>query len=260
MFRAPICRQSATRATASTSPGESTSVQMARPVSARASARISRPSSPSPRNAYGEERGLNAPPRRTVAPAARSGHDGEWRAAANGNAVDRDHRVLGDHLARCELERPTHRHDLRDARERLDRLGRGTRGRPERTDGDALRARQWHRLDAELLDARDDRVDLLLRRAALHDDEHYAFSFASPGVSTAHAGRSERAPCRNAWRTSRCERFVFHAMRTRTHLPSAPGTGISCPQMSGTSLHPMPARAASAGNAASRSGVTVNQI
>ena len=36
MLRAPICRQSATRATASTSPGVSTSVTIGRPVAARA--------------------------------------------------------------------------------------------------------------------------------------------------------------------------------------------------------------------------------
>ena len=41
-----------------------------RPVSSRASARISRPFAPRPWNAYGDERGLNAPPRSTVAPAA----------------------------------------------------------------------------------------------------------------------------------------------------------------------------------------------
>src|SRR2546426_832397 len=97
MFRAPIWRQSATAATASTSPGASTSVTTGSPLTARASARISRPSPPMPRNVYGELRGLKAPP-----------------------------------------------------------LGAGQR----------------HRRDAELLDALDDRIDLILRRIALHDDEH----------------------------------------------------------------------------------------
>ena len=72
MFRAPICRQSATRATASTSDGASTSVTTGSPVSARASARISRPSSPIPRNVYGEVRGLKAPPRSAAPPAERT--------------------------------------------------------------------------------------------------------------------------------------------------------------------------------------------
>ena len=40
------------------------------PVSSLASARISRPLDPSPWKAYGDERGLKAPPRKTVAPAA----------------------------------------------------------------------------------------------------------------------------------------------------------------------------------------------
>ncbi len=72
MLRAPICRQSATRATASTSPVVSTSVTIASPVSARASSRMSSPATPRPRKLYGDERGLNAPPRRIVAPAART--------------------------------------------------------------------------------------------------------------------------------------------------------------------------------------------
>ena len=40
------------------------------PVSSRASTRISSPFEPSPWNAYGDERGLNAPPRSIVTPAA----------------------------------------------------------------------------------------------------------------------------------------------------------------------------------------------
>ena len=40
------------------------------PVSSRAAARIRSPSSPSPWNAYGLVRGLNAPPRSSRAPAA----------------------------------------------------------------------------------------------------------------------------------------------------------------------------------------------
>ena len=72
MFRAPICRQSATAATASTSPGARTSVTTGRPLTARASASISSPSPPIPRNVYGEVLGLNAPPRRAAPPAART--------------------------------------------------------------------------------------------------------------------------------------------------------------------------------------------
>ena len=49
-----------------------TSVTTGRPVSSRTSARIFRPASPSPWYAYGEVRGLNAPPRSSDAPAARA--------------------------------------------------------------------------------------------------------------------------------------------------------------------------------------------
>ena len=47
-----------------------TSVTTGRPVSSRTSARIFRPASPRPWYAYGEVRGLNAPPRSSDAPAA----------------------------------------------------------------------------------------------------------------------------------------------------------------------------------------------
>src|SRR5512143_2149585 len=49
-----------------------TSVTIGRPVSSRAFASHSSPCSPSPWKLYGEDRGLNAPPRSTVAPASRT--------------------------------------------------------------------------------------------------------------------------------------------------------------------------------------------
>ena len=70
MLRAPIWMTSAISATSATSRGSRSSVTIGSPVSSRASARISRPFEPRPWNAYGDERGLNAPPRSTVAPAA----------------------------------------------------------------------------------------------------------------------------------------------------------------------------------------------
>src|SRR5258708_5537547 len=69
MFRAPTWRQSALRATRSTSDGVSTSVTTGRPVAARASAKNSRPDGPRPRKWYGEVLGLYAPPRSRDAPA-----------------------------------------------------------------------------------------------------------------------------------------------------------------------------------------------
>ena len=70
MLRVPTCSMSAYEATRSTSWASTTSVTTGSPVCARTSARIRRPSSPSPWNAYGEVRGLYAPPRSSVAPAA----------------------------------------------------------------------------------------------------------------------------------------------------------------------------------------------
>ena len=68
MLRAPIWITSAVSTTASTSRGSISSVTSGRPVSSRASARISSASTPSPWNAYGDVRGLNAPPRNIVTP------------------------------------------------------------------------------------------------------------------------------------------------------------------------------------------------
>ena len=70
MLRAPIWMTSVVSTTWSTWRGSISSVTIGSPVSSRASLRISRASSPSPWNAYGEVRGLKAPPRSIVTPAA----------------------------------------------------------------------------------------------------------------------------------------------------------------------------------------------
>ena len=70
MFLVPTCSMSACSATAGTSRASTTSVTNGSPVASRTSMRISRPRIPSPWNAYGEVRGLNAPPRMIAAPAA----------------------------------------------------------------------------------------------------------------------------------------------------------------------------------------------
>ena len=72
MLRVPICSMSACSATTGTSRASTTSVTIGRPVASRVSTRISRPSRPRPWKAYGEVRGLKAPPRSRVAPAARA--------------------------------------------------------------------------------------------------------------------------------------------------------------------------------------------
>src|SRR3954451_23968269 len=70
MLRAPICTTSACSAIASACVVSRNSVTTGSPVSARASARISSPGTPSPLNANGDVRGLNAPPRSIDAPPA----------------------------------------------------------------------------------------------------------------------------------------------------------------------------------------------
>src|SRR5215213_9446245 len=72
MLRAPIWTTSACSAIASACWVSRNSVTTGRPVSARASARISSACEPSPLNAKGEVRGLNAPPRSIEAPPSRT--------------------------------------------------------------------------------------------------------------------------------------------------------------------------------------------
>ena len=70
MFRAPTCTTSTTSAKRSAKAASVISLTTGSPVSARTSARISSPVTPSPWKEKGEVRGLNAPPRSIEAPAA----------------------------------------------------------------------------------------------------------------------------------------------------------------------------------------------
>src|SRR3954466_6162277 len=76
MLRAPIWSMSAYSAPRGAPSSAGPSVPPGKPVSRRAVARYSRPFLPSPWNEYGDDRGLNAPPRSPVRPASRT-----WRAA-----------------------------------------------------------------------------------------------------------------------------------------------------------------------------------
>src|SRR6266567_3204742 len=69
MLRVPTWSMSACSLTRSTLAGSTTSVTTGSPTSALTSARIFRPATPRPWNAYGEVRGLKAPPRSRDAPA-----------------------------------------------------------------------------------------------------------------------------------------------------------------------------------------------
>ena len=70
LLRAPIWITSVASTTCSTWRGSISSVTTGSPVSSRASRRIASASRPSPWKVYGDVRGLNAPPRSIVAPAA----------------------------------------------------------------------------------------------------------------------------------------------------------------------------------------------
>ena len=72
MFRAPIWSTSASRATASTSAGWSTSVTMGSPFWRPASCIMASPSKPRPWKSYGSVRGLKHPPRSICPPARRT--------------------------------------------------------------------------------------------------------------------------------------------------------------------------------------------
>src|SRR5882762_5890602 len=194
-LRAPIWRMSACSATTSTLSGSMTSVMIGSPVSRRASARSFRPSSSRPWNAYGEVRGLKAPPRRTVAPAAFTRaatcricsrdstehgpaiHD---LGTADGDVADAHDAVGAAHLAARELE------GLQDRRDRLHALQRLQRpqallaavvadGADDRAQLPADGVRPVpHGRDAAL-----DVADLAIRRPRFQHDDHDVLSLHS---------------------------------------------------------------------------------
>src|ERR671914_710016 len=124
MLRAPICTTSACSAMASAWVVSRNSVTTGSPVSARASARISSPGTPSPLNANGEVRGLNAPPRSIAA-----------LVAADHAPVDAEHgRLVMGELGRGELVRPRDRHHAIDAGHALEAQLPHALGVPDRPD------------------------------------------------------------------------------------------------------------------------------
>ena len=153
-----------------------------RPVSSRASTRISSASSPSPWNAYGEVRGLNAPPRSIVTPcggdgarglegllarldAARPGDEAEV-AVADPAPAGLDHGRIGRELARDELVRLEDRQHLLDAGVALERQRREQLALADGADHGRLAAGSDERAAAGLLEARDDVVHLVGRALA----------------------------------------------------------------------------------------------
>ena len=162
MLRAPTWSTSAHSATVSASRTSSTSVTTGRSTESPAARSSLRPSSPMPWNAYGLVRGLYAPPRSIVAPAAaasratrhhlllgldraRAGHHGE-RSPADRRAPDADDGVFGLELTRHELVGLEDADDFLDAGQALE---------VERVD------------DLALADDADDRLDLTLGQVRL---------------------------------------------------------------------------------------------
>ena len=117
------------------------SVTMARPNCSRISARIFSPSSPRPWNAYGEVRGLYAPPRKNLRPAlatrsaaakacsrdsdsARAGDDGDFVAADRRFASRESARLcLRPYLAADQLVRLADANDFLHARHLFEGAG-----------------------------------------------------------------------------------------------------------------------------------------
>ena len=213
MLRAPIWITSACSATAAACWESSSSVTTGRPVSARASARISSAAAPSPLNANGDVRGLNAPPRSIEAPPAltmratpsvcsrvstvhgpairqnvwlppttrpsTANAVGSWWASSEDaqlvGARDRDHAVDPGHPLQAQLA-----HALRVA----DRADRGRE-----------LAREHEHVDPRRLELGAHGGDLRLARLGCHHDHH------SPSSRTP----SSSAPrwCASSWRTVR---------------------------------------------------------
>src|SRR6266436_1849976 len=99
--------------TRSTVDSSSASVTTLSPNLSRTSARIFNASSPRPANAYGEVRGLNAPPRKNCAPL-------RCTASATEKACSRLSIGHGPQIARSQLVGLSHADSLRHARQILE--------------------------------------------------------------------------------------------------------------------------------------------
>ena len=187
MLRAPIWITSATSATSSSWRGSSSSVTIGSPVSSRASRRMASASTPSPWKAYGDVRGLNAPPRSIVAPAAAT-------TRAVSSVCSRVSTVHGPAMSpnqpspilrprasitvgSGEISRETSLYGLRIG-STCSTPGYASSGSvveqlalADGADHRRLAPARDARIDPHLLEPRDDVLRLLGGRAALHDDE-----------------------------------------------------------------------------------------
>ena len=192
MLRVPTWSMSACSATTFTSRASTISVTIGRPVTSRTSERISRPFTPRPWKAYGEVRGLNAPPRSSLAPAAlaisaasrvccggldgaRAGDEGE-RLGADRDlvalAADVDGRALGVVLAADQLVGVGDPVDVLDAGHAAQVEAVEGLDVADQADDRARHAAADERLPTRLLDPLGDVRDLLLGGAGSHHNDH----------------------------------------------------------------------------------------
>ena len=194
-LRVPTWSMSAASATTATSDGVSTSVTTGSPVSSRARRRCSRPSAPSPRKEYGELRGLYAPPRSRLAPAAAtlvavstscaslSTAQGpaatRQRAVADAHPADLHHGAFGVPLQADHLVRLADRDGRHDAGKRHHRVADGRRVAAEHADRQPVRAGQLDRLVAAVAHVLHHVGDLRRGRLRAHHDQHVSCSSAT---------------------------------------------------------------------------------
>ena len=183
MFRAPIWITSAASSTASTCRGSISSVTIGSPVSSRASRRIASASSPSPWKVYGDVRGLNAPPRSHVAPAAAT-------ARAVSSVCSRYSTVHGPAI------RPKNPSPIRRPSTSIT-VGSGETSR----DDELVRLQdRQHLLDARVALERQRRQQLALadradhRRLAPARDARVHSGFLRAARARARSGRASRSP------------------------------------------------------------------
>src|SRR5690606_21480657 len=170
---------------------------------------------------------------------------------ADAQPVQRDARALRAHLQAGDLVGGEDAHAALDARQprHLPLVERAVVA--DHADDGALLTRRQVRLVALALNPLDDRLNVVLRRLARHDDDH---DWSPLCWMMAKSGRRASAPRRYTCWISAWGRRVFQWMSTRMARSSAPGTATSCTQNSGTITQPS-SRAATAGCTASRSGV-----
>ena len=203
MLRAPIWITSAVSSTASTWRGSISSVTIGRPVSSFASRRISSASKPMPWKEYGDVRGLKAPPRSQVAPAAATARAVSSvcsrYSTVHGPAISPNQPSpmrrpstsitvgSGDDLAADQLVRLENRQHLLDPGIALERQQRELLAVADRADHGRLAAALDARLDPVLGEPREHVLGLIGGRRRAHHDQQLGRSGDGHGHNDAYA-------------------------------------------------------------------------